>query len=208
MKNIEINKYKIEEFMMKPEVKQYLNTNNFDALYELFYDEFYNYYVRVSLLTQILYTAGIDPLPYFKDKVPSDFMSSCYNYIIPGMILKPLSSKTIVIPDNIKIIGSGAFAYMDIETIICTKVESLDEYCFGFMKNLKSIYLSQDFDSASSGSLQGTGGVNVYIDQDKKSLHTMYHNMSSGVALAFGGYRNDIKVFYKENNDWKLYEDD
>ena len=120
-----------------------IESNNFEYLYDL-YDTGFN---EVAPLTDALYSAGIDPLPYM-DYVPHGFARDTYGkqYNIPDSINNIYAYAfygngltKINIPSSVKSIGSYAFAFSNLEEIDTADATSIGADCFETCLQLKKV---------------------------------------------------------------------
>lgn len=92
----------IKELLKIPKIREYLNNNKFEKIYQGFRDGTFSLdgeSLAVSIegeFTELLYKAGIDPLNYMKE--------------IPEFFGYETNFKSFSIPNNIKSIGRMAFA--------------------------------------------------------------------------------------------------
>lgn len=157
----------VKEFFKNDEIIHQLNTNNFDKLYSAFEDE--HCWNHLYVLTGILFTAGINPIPYFKNSIPEFFMACTSNnesvakrYKFPSIIL---------ISSNIKSIGRYSFSetYGIKKVIIQTGVLSIGEYAFCDSKDLQEVYIPSSVKDIERWAFDNTK-CDIYIDRNEKSL--------------------------------------
>ena len=84
------NKNKLENFFDNPNVKEYLNQNQFSKIYG-------QYIIRYSVLTSLFLLCDINFLLYMS--------------YIPYECFKEIPIRSIIIPNNIKKIDAFAFSY-------------------------------------------------------------------------------------------------
>lgn len=120
-----------------------IESNNFEYLYDL-YDTGFD---EAAALTEALYSAGIDPLPYM-EHVPHGFARDTYgrNYVIPESINSIYAYAfygngltMINIPSSVGTIGSYAFAFSNLEKIDTADATSIGADCFEACLQLKKV---------------------------------------------------------------------
>lgn len=119
----------VRDFLLKDEENaELINSNDFEKLYTKFRAAVKVVY-KTGMLSQVLYNAGIDPLPYMT-KIPSSFL-----YDAEGVT-------SVTIPKNIKSIG--VFAFKNCKDLVEVRSEiprlSVPVGAFEGCVNLKSPY--------------------------------------------------------------------
>lgn len=167
MDNIYIDN--IKEIINKPKIKDAINSNDFETVYEFFNSIRYKTGTRIiSYLTKIFYDVGIDPLLYM-EKVPDFFL------------LDQKGIFQINIPKNIKTIGKSSFFNTDItELVIPEGVEFIEQYAFENCKLLKNI------------KLPSTLKFNV----NKISMYDAFHNCPNLKNIRYAGTKEEFKRLF------------
>lgn len=151
--------------------KDLIDGNNFEKLYQIYYE---TYFGCVKDLTLLLLAADINPLIYM-DNVPANYLhwaDKISTVTIPNNI-KVISSgaffgckslTNIIIPNNVIFIGSYAFAKCESLTniIIPDKVEFIDEGAFRGCKSLTNMIIGKGIKEIDNAILDN-GNKNIKI---------------------------------------------
>lgn len=126
-----------------------LETNDLSTLYELAKNSFHN---SVSALTEVLYTAGINPLDYFDKSVPDQFARGLEDLIVvnlpegiftirPKAFCRCINLEHVTLPNSIKNIGDYSFYSCKAltEIILPKNLRRIGEYAFYDCYNLSKI---------------------------------------------------------------------
>lgn len=109
--------------------KDLLNKNEFTELYDRATK------LRKVYLTWTLYNAGIDPIPYFKDELPTYFLLQTSDLVIDGLDITPL--KHLVLTPNITAVNRmSIYDSIFIETIEVLGKPIFRFHCFDSIKNV------------------------------------------------------------------------
>lgn len=146
---------KLKSFLLRPDVQDMINENDFNALYALA-NRGLTDPRRVGELTEILYKADIDPLQH-TDKVPDGFL---YGSDITS----------ITIPSHIRIIGEFAFAKTKVEEIIIPDgVSLIKTYATIMCSNLRTLYLPASLASVQAGAFIRNDALRTVVFQGSYS---------------------------------------
>lgn len=129
--------------------KEYINNNDFEMLYINLFEYQPDY---ISLLTQLLFEAGLNPLDGM-DYIPSRFLenTNIKNFTIPKHItaIGSCAFKTcfklenIEIPSSVKSIAKSAFEdCLSLKTVDLSNVQTIGSRCFYNCKSLSKVILS------------------------------------------------------------------
>lgn len=120
----------------KPQILDFLKENQ-DLLNQNNFTELYNKAttLRKIYLTWALYNAGIDPIPYFKDELPTYFLLQTSDLVIDGLDITPL--KHLVLTHNITAVNRmSIYDSIFIETIEVLGKPIFRAHCFDSIKNV------------------------------------------------------------------------
>lgn len=115
----------LKDFLKDPDIHELINKGNFDEVYT----KLGNYEDDIKELTQLLLISDINVFKYIS--------------ILPRRIFKQTSLSRFEIPDNIKVIGPGAFSecfYLK-QVTIPEGVERIEELAFRNCQSLREIEL-------------------------------------------------------------------
>lgn len=220
----ELNNYlsKNEKF------KDYINQHKFNQLYEELSEKMFTSQVDrlIPCLTYILYKAGLWPLNFFKNSVPSKFAYLMSEGQLPELEHVHINNecniiehKAFAINQNIRTleaptveeICSLAFSDCDnLETILLKNCIIIDAHAFEHCDSLKSVYLPDDLHD-----------IYQYAFVDCKNLeHLSINNLPKGTIVniadsAFIGcsklqeieYRGTIKQFEENESAYSQYKE-
>lgn len=170
------------------DVKNYLEKNDIKGAY-IYLNEKYNIEASTYIpeITLALYNAGIDPL-FYTDTIPDNFLFGIYTQ------LEPAVSSNFKIPNNIKFIGDYAFAHASfsfkeiripesvfsigdsafldtpfIEIYLPRSIEMLENDCFGYCENLKTIHYAGTKEEWAD-LLENSSGGDIYEQSSLKQI--------------------------------------
>lgn len=125
----------MKKFLSQPEIKDYLNENDFDSFYKLVAEYYLGHYdfndinlnISPAEYTELFYKSGINPLDHISN--------------IPDYYLIYSNITSFTVPSSVKIIGNSAFSHSEQlqKVTILPGTEKIDEFVFYGCKALKEI---------------------------------------------------------------------
>lgn len=149
-----------------------IDNNKFDELYNIHIADWSD--IPVHEVTDLLHEAGIDPLQYLTT-IPARYQdSSCHSH------------RNITIPSNVKVIGGGAFRYLDVQSV------TIEEGC-------SQIYRSAFADNPFL--------TVIRLPHSLTKIHTRVFQRSPVEKLYYNGTLEELRNVSKGSYFWFDFDD-
>lgn len=213
-------KYNLLEILQEKPIIDALNNNDFQAIYKRLEDEDGNItYLKdlnVPAFTEMLFKAGIDPLPHLEE-IPYYFATNMgiesikipegITRIDESAFLKCKKLKYVTLPNTLEVISTNAFRECEsLEEIRLPKsVQILGDNIFFYCTSLKKIYIESPLEEDYVGEdifdrclvlkdIYYGGDITSWGNLNRDSIHTPPKTI---IHCTDGNYKYDI-----ENDSW------